>query len=191
MSPQGDGACLINTIKKTNKQWPRLLEHHNHWWRVLGVRVRPGNQIPVVTVEAFLITKTKEGSPSAQQRQRDADCLLCFPRCGTPRVRTTGSNNQQRVLQGCPPSPTWCCAVQEKGLVVIRKLALPSRQCSSTFLAIDSDFFVKKTDSCASTGSLISWCGPCDFWLFTLSRGHWKERDFRQERTLWQQRQPS
>ena len=27
------------------KQWPRHLEHHNHWWRVLNVRVRPGNQI--------------------------------------------------------------------------------------------------------------------------------------------------
>ena len=24
-----------------HKQWPRLHEHHNHWWRVLGVRVRP------------------------------------------------------------------------------------------------------------------------------------------------------
>ena len=30
----------------------------------------------VVTVEAFLITKTKEGPPSAQQRQSDADCFL-------------------------------------------------------------------------------------------------------------------
>ena len=27
----------------------------------------------------------------------------------TPRVRTTGSNNHQRVLQKCPP---WCCAAQ-------------------------------------------------------------------------------
>ena len=30
----------------------------------------------VVTVEAFLITKTKEGPPSAQQCQSDADCFL-------------------------------------------------------------------------------------------------------------------
>ena len=22
-----------------HKQWPRLHEHHNHWWRVLGIRV--------------------------------------------------------------------------------------------------------------------------------------------------------
>ena len=24
-----------------HKQWLRLYEHHNHWWRVLGVRIRP------------------------------------------------------------------------------------------------------------------------------------------------------
>ena len=24
-----------------HKQWPRLHEHHNHWWQVLGVRIRP------------------------------------------------------------------------------------------------------------------------------------------------------
>ena len=28
-----------------HKQWSRLHEHHNHWRRVLGVRVRPVNQI--------------------------------------------------------------------------------------------------------------------------------------------------
>ena len=27
-----------------HKQWPRFHEHHNHWWRVLGVRVRPGTR---------------------------------------------------------------------------------------------------------------------------------------------------
>ena len=27
-----------------HKQWPRLHEHHNHRWRVLGVRVRPGTR---------------------------------------------------------------------------------------------------------------------------------------------------
>ena len=30
-----------------HKQWPRLYKHHNHWWKVLGVRIRPRNQIPV------------------------------------------------------------------------------------------------------------------------------------------------
>ncbi|XP_070392521.1 protein GVQW3-like [Dermacentor albipictus] len=32
--------------------------------------------ITVVTVEALHVTKTKEGPPSAQQRQSDADCFL-------------------------------------------------------------------------------------------------------------------
>jgi hypothetical protein len=77
----------------------------------------------------------------------------------TPRVRTTGSNNHQRVLQGWPPSPTWCCAAQETGVVVNRQLAPPSQQWSSTFLALDSDFFGKKPDSCGSSGSLVSWYG--------------------------------
>jgi hypothetical protein len=32
--------------------------------------------LPVITVEAFHITKTKEGPPSVQQCQNDADCFL-------------------------------------------------------------------------------------------------------------------
>ena len=28
-----------------HKQWHQLNEHHNHWWKTLSVRVRPGNQI--------------------------------------------------------------------------------------------------------------------------------------------------
>ena len=28
-----------------HKQWPRLHEHHNHWWWVLGTRIRLRNQI--------------------------------------------------------------------------------------------------------------------------------------------------
>ena len=51
--------------------------------------------------------------------------------------------NHQRVLQGCPLSPTWCCAAQETRVVVNRQLAPPSRQCSSTFLALDSEFLRK------------------------------------------------
>jgi hypothetical protein len=38
--------------------------------------------------------------------------------------------------------------------MVNRQLAPPSRQCSSTFLALDSDFFGEKLDSCDSSGSL-------------------------------------
>ena len=30
---------------RLHKQWPRLHEHHTHWWWVLGVWVRLGNQI--------------------------------------------------------------------------------------------------------------------------------------------------
>jgi hypothetical protein len=66
-------------------------------------------------------------------------------------------NYHQRVLQGCPPSPTWCCAAQETGVVVNRQVAPQSWQCSSTFLALDSDFFGEKPDSCGSLGSFLSW----------------------------------
>jgi hypothetical protein len=37
---------------------------------------------------------------------------------------------------------------------------------SSTFLSLDSDFFGKKPDSCASTGFLLSWYGP--LWLLAV-----------------------
>ena len=46
---------------------------------------------------------------------------------------------------------------QETGVVVNRQLASPLQQCSSTFLALDSDFFEGKPDSCGSPGCLLSW----------------------------------
>ena len=92
--------------------------------------------------------------------------FLSLPNCMcyhcTPWVRTTGSKNHQRVLQRCPPSPTWCCAAQETRVVVNRQLAPPSRQCSSTFLALDSDFL---------ENSLLPWYAPCDFWQFPKLKG--------------------
>ena len=75
----------------------------------------------------------------------------------TSRVCTTESNNHQRLLQECPPLSVWWLSVQEAGVVVNRQLAPLSRQCSSTFLALDSDFFGEKPDSCGSPGSLVSW----------------------------------
>ena len=42
----------------------------------LGVWIQPGNQIPAITVEAFPVTKTKEGPSSAQQCWSDANCFL-------------------------------------------------------------------------------------------------------------------
>ena len=79
-----------------------------------------------------------------------------------PWVPITGAYNHQRVLQGCPLPPTWCCAVQETGVAVNRRLAPPTRQCSSTFLALDSDFFGKKRD----------------FWLFPKLKGPLKGKRF-------------
>ena len=72
----------------------------------------------------------------------------------TQRVRTTGPNNHQTVLKGCPPSPTWCCTAQEAGVVVNRQLAPPSRHSSSTFLELDSDFFLLQETRLGSSGSL-------------------------------------
>ena len=34
-----------------HKQWPRLHEHLNHWWRVLGVRVRPRTRLFSLTMK--------------------------------------------------------------------------------------------------------------------------------------------
>ncbi|UYV81941.1 hypothetical protein LAZ67_21000206 [Cordylochernes scorpioides] len=77
--------------------------------------VLSGNQIPVVTVKAFHVTKTKEGLLSAQQ-----------------------------------------CQKKENRVMVNRQLALPSQQCSSTFLALTNFLFDENPDSCGSPGSLLS-----------------------------------
>ena len=55
---------------------------------------------------------------------------------------------------GHPLSPMWCHVLQETGVVVNRQLAPPSRKCSSTFLALYSDFFGEKLDSCGLPGFL-------------------------------------
>ena len=61
---------------------------------------------------------------------------------------TTSTHHRvKQSLQGCPPSPTWCCVAQETVVVVNRQLAPPSRQCSSTFLAVESDFFLAKNQT--------------------------------------------
>ena len=128
----------------------------------------------------------QKGPPSAHICQRDVECFLWLLWCGTPRVQIMGSNNNQTVLLGCPPSPTWCCAVQETGVVVNRKLAPPSRQCFSTSLSLDSDFFRRKINSCGLPGSLLSWFGSLRLLAVPQTQSN-----FRQERTLRPQQQPS
>ena len=102
-------------------------------------------------------------------------------------VVSTGSNNHQRVLQGCPLSPKWCCAVKETRVVINRQLAPPSWQCSSTFLALDSEFLFWQKISLLSFSRLFTLL----IWLPATSdcspnpKDHWKKSDFRQEMTLW------
>jgi hypothetical protein len=38
-------------------------------WRVLGLRVRPGNKTAIVTVEGPLVSATKKGAPGAKQNK--------------------------------------------------------------------------------------------------------------------------
>ena len=78
---------------------------------------------------------------------------------GSQKISTKFTEIYQRVLQGCPPSLMWCRVTQETGIVVNRHLEPQSRQCSSTFLVLDSDFFDENPDLCGSPGSLLSWYG--------------------------------
>ena len=93
----------------------------------------------------------------------------------------------QTILQGCPPSPMWCYAAQGTRVVVNGQLASPLQQCSSMFLALDSDFFWWKIRLLwfARLLILLIWL-PAASSCSSNSRGHWKESSFRQERTLWQ-----
>ena len=111
-------------------------------------------------MEAFHITKTKEVPAKCTAMSKWCWLSLWVLRCGTPWVRTTGSNNLQRVLEGCPLLPIWCCTVQETRVVVNRELAPPSWQCSSTFHMIQT-FLVKNQTPYSPD------MAPCDFWLFT------------------------
>jgi hypothetical protein len=75
--------------------------------------------------------------------------------------------------------------------VVNRQLVPPSRQCSSTFLALDWNFFLAKNQTPVVLRLLTLLISlPATSNCSQNSRDHWKESDFRQERTLWLQRQP-
>ena len=63
----------------------------------------------------------------------------------TPRVCATGQ--LPKSTTGMFSLPMRCCTAQETGVVVNRQLALPSRQCSSTFLALHSDFILAKNQT--------------------------------------------
>ena len=52
-------------------------------------------------------------------------------------------NQSPKSATGMSSSPTWYCAAQKTGVVVNRQLVPPSRQHTSTFHALDSDFLVK------------------------------------------------
>ena len=72
-------------------------------------------------------------------------------------------SQSSKILQGCPR----CCAAQETGVVVYRQLAPPLRQCSSTFLALHSDYFWAKNQTPVVRQAPYSPdMAPCDFWPF-------------------------
>ena len=50
---------------------------------------------------------------------------------------------------------------------VNRQLASPTRQCSSTFLALDSDFLAKNQNPVVCQAPYSPDMAPCDFWLFS------------------------
>jgi hypothetical protein len=84
------------------------------------------------------------------------------------------------VLQGCPPLPLWCCAAQETGIVANRQLVPLSRQCSSTFLTLDSDFFGKNQIPVVCQAHYSPDMVPFNFWPFPKLRrskvGHFSNR---------------
>ena len=100
-------------------------------------------------------------------------------------------NNHQRVLQGCSPSPT--CGARDRSCgqqAIDASITTMLEHILRTWFRLF--FFCKKTRLLwfARLVTQLIWL-PATSGCSPNSRGHWKESDFRQERTLWLQRQPS
>ena len=142
-----------------------------------------GDDVLGVTLNKEWYNKFKDGCTSV-------DSKPCSGRSSASQNYQVIAKVNAAVIQnhrGCLPLPTWCCAAQENEVVVNRQLANVSittmlQHIPCTWFKI----FGQKTR--------LLWFTM----LFTLlieipassacspnSRGHWKENNFRQERTLW------
>jgi len=102
---RGSNTCIyvmaIFTMCESTEQgfcikfmWRRAVSYeHCDMWRVLGLRVRPGNKTANVTVEGSHISATKEGAPSAKQNEGHGTGVFWFWGYCTPRVRSRRANN--------------------------------------------------------------------------------------------------
>ena len=131
-----------------------------------GLWVWPGSQGTVITVETFNIPEAIK----ARQVRSNVKVMwtVLFDSRGVVHheYAPQGQNINQRILPESPSSPSWCCAGQETGPVGSRNMTAASWQCTSSFLATDTNFLDQTQRSCGSTGSLLSRHGP--LWFFTV-----------------------
>ena len=83
-----------------------------------------------------------------------------------PRVRTTGPNNDQRVLQGCPPSSAWCCWSMRPELWSIGNWRLHYDTSPAHSLHLIQTFLAKNQTPVVRKAPCSPDMAPCDFWLF-------------------------
>ena len=106
-----DGAEAASPGNRTRhaglrRKWFQLPEHRDHWWWVMGLRVRPRNKGAVLTMETFIIPEAKESTAGPQQRQGFVDCFSRLLWGGASQIRTTRPNRHQTVLRGTTLSPS-------------------------------------------------------------------------------------
>ena len=144
------------------KQRPQIPEHRDHWWWVVGLQVRPGNQGAVVTVATFNIPEAKKGQASAEQRQSDVDRFLWFPWGGASQGQNINKEYYLEVLRRLRD------AVRRKrpdlwatGTWQLHHDNAPSHssQLIQTFLAKHDIPVVRQAPYSLDMA-------PCDFWLF-------------------------
>ena len=64
-------------------------------WRVLGLRVRPGDKTAIVTMEGSHVSATKVEAPGTKQNEGNVNGVFWFWGYRTPRVRSRRANNNK------------------------------------------------------------------------------------------------
>ena len=119
-----------------HKQWPRLHEHHNHWWRVLSVRVRPGNKSfrhfaynenPTRALNTTSLKCCLPSTDAIDRREKIHACVLMFKVVSCTRASLKSINYSQKKRSDTFLTEKYIiCPTMVAGQIYCKRFAHPS-----------------------------------------------------------------